>query len=124
LINLFPDAESGELLGLRVKDVVFGEQLTTNQVKGKTGEGRIPLVACTSYLAAWLNQHPQRSRPTAFLWPARNESYAAASTPFMHRSVVKMLQTTAKKAGVNKRANPHTFRPLGPRIWLKKAFQY
>ncbi|MDO8634125.1 MAG: tyrosine-type recombinase/integrase [archaeon] len=103
-------ARVGEVLGLEIKDVVFGDQLTSIQVKGKTGQRRIPLVACTSYLAGWINLHPFKNNPRASLWPARRESHFQSERPIAHRVVIDMLRATAKYAGIKKRVNPHTFR--------------
>lgn len=38
------------------------------RVTGKTGDRRIRLVASTLSLQAWINEHPAKNDPDAFLW--------------------------------------------------------
>ena len=103
-------ARMGEMLSLQIKDVTFGEHLTSILVKGKTGQRRIPLVVCTAYISDWINMHPFRQNPEAFLWCALYSGNRRPDKQLCYFSVVKMLRNAAKKAGVNKRVNPHTFR--------------
>ncbi|MDO8427948.1 MAG: tyrosine-type recombinase/integrase [Candidatus Diapherotrites archaeon] len=103
-------ARIGELLGLEIKDIVFGEHVTSITVKGKTGQRRIPLVACTNYLANWLTIHPFKKNPSAPLWPALYESAHTTLEPITHTTARKLLRVIAEKADIKKRVNPHSFR--------------
>ncbi len=58
----------GELLTLQIKNVSFGEHVTSFIVAGKTGQRRVPLISSTSYLSMWLSMHPFKDNPNAPLW--------------------------------------------------------
>ncbi|MFH1237505.1 MAG: tyrosine-type recombinase/integrase, partial [Candidatus Aenigmatarchaeota archaeon] len=58
----------GELVGLKIKSVVFKDNnLVHIQVTGKTGYRPIPLVSSVPYLSTWINNHPTRNDPEAKL---------------------------------------------------------
>lgn len=103
----------GEILPLRIKDIQFGEQITSIMVDGKTGARRIPLVSATKYLATWLNMHPLKDNPDAPLWVKsvnRNKESKGEVQELSHSGIRKMLKTTFAKANVSKKCNPHQFR--------------
>jgi integrase/recombinase XerD len=60
-----------EILDLKIKDIAF--KTTSNYqyaevlVNGKTGSRPIPLISSIPYLKDWLDSHPQRCNPKAFL---------------------------------------------------------
>jgi integrase len=60
-----------EILGLKIKSIVFkttGEhQYAEILVSGKTGTRHIPLFSALPYIKDWLDSHPQRGNPNAFL---------------------------------------------------------
>ena len=103
-------ARVSEILSLQLKDITFGEHLTSIQVKGKTGQRRIPLYVCTAYISNWINIHPFKDNPEAYLWCTLYSPNWKANESIGRRLTVQMLRNVAKKAGVNKRVNPHTFR--------------
>ncbi|MDO8427667.1 MAG: tyrosine-type recombinase/integrase [Candidatus Diapherotrites archaeon] len=113
-------ARLGEMLSLQIKDVVFGEHITSISVKGKTGQRRIPLVACSSYLSNWINQHPFKDNPEAMLWTSVRKTYSDTENSMNPRTIKKMLEHTAKLAGIKKRINPHSFRHARATILAKK----
>jgi integrase len=63
-----------EILNLRIKDIVFkttGDyQYAEVLVNGKTGSRSIPLISSIPYVKDWLDSHPQRGNPNAFLIPS------------------------------------------------------
>jgi integrase/recombinase XerD len=63
-----------EILDLRIKDVHFkvvgNYQYAEVLVNGKTGSRPIPLINSIPYLKDWLDDHPQRGNPNAFLIPS------------------------------------------------------
>jgi integrase/recombinase XerD len=63
-----------EILGLRIRDMRFKTSGTSQYaeivVNGKTGNRSIPLFAAVPYVKDWLDDHPQRSNPNAFLIPS------------------------------------------------------
>lgn len=98
----------GELLTMRIKHVSFDENLTRITVHGKTGMRRVPLIDSTPYLAEWLENHPSRDDPDAFLWVGMGT--VGRGEYLKYPAARKMLTQVAKKANVKKRVNPHNFR--------------
>ena len=63
-------ARPHEILGLRIKDVVFktvdgGKQYAEVLVNGKTGSRHIPLIQSIPYIKDWLSDHPSRNNPNS-----------------------------------------------------------
>jgi len=100
----------GELLSLRVKNVSFDQYGATLRVTGKTGDRRVRIISSAPALASWLEHYEGAKDPEAVLWPPRSNNNHATNLAAMHRSVYKILETLAKKAGINKKVYPHLFR--------------
>jgi integrase/recombinase XerD len=98
-------ARAGELLSLRLRDVMIDRYGAVILVKGKTGERRIRLIQSVPDLQLWLNIHPLRLDRDAPLWPSRWTKEPITVAHF-HRLLVKY----AKAAGLNKRVHPHLLR--------------
>jgi len=98
----------GELLSMRIKDVSFEEPACAIRVSGKTGSRRILLVNSTPYLANWISHCANKNDPQAFLWACIGTKNR--NKVLKYNSVREMLISTAKKAGVKKKVNPHMFR--------------
>ena len=98
----------GELVAMKIKDVVFDKYGVQAFVNGKTGPRRIRVIACTPALAFWIDYHPQKSNPDAVLWTSfgRKKASALLSPAW----VAKLLKVLARKAGITKRVYPHLFR--------------
>jgi len=96
----------GELLSLRRKQLHGHPHGFRVTVQGAKGSRRLLLIASASYLTAWLNQHPRADDPQAPLWVSAD--YRAA--PLNYATVSAIVKTTAKRAGISKRVNPHNFR--------------
>ncbi len=96
----------GELLALRVGDVVIRERSGTLTVRrGKHGQYRqVPLTsAVRKALAAYLDTHPERENPDASLWWGQRG-------PLKDRSaVLRVLRKYALAAGLED-FGPHTLR--------------
>jgi integrase/recombinase XerD len=74
-----------ELLKLRIKDIVFktaenSTQYAEIQVNGKTGNRTIPLIVCIPYVKDWIDDHPQRSNPHAYLFCGLKKNFGRALT--------------------------------------------
>ncbi|MCL4343441.1 MAG: tyrosine-type recombinase/integrase [Nitrososphaerota archaeon] len=94
----------GEILPAKIGDVSFDDMGAKIRVSGKTGGRTERLITSVPLLSQWLDQHPGKGNPDAWLWE---------SLPGKHLSYVKlrvMLKRTAKRAGVKKRIYPHLFR--------------
>jgi integrase len=68
-----------EILGLRIKDVVFrmagDRQYAEVLVNGKTGSRCVPLINSIPYLKDYLDDHPQRTNPNTYLIFGSGKSY-------------------------------------------------
>ncbi len=101
----------GELLTLQIKNVSFGEHVTSLVVAGKTGQRRIPLISSTSYLSIWLSMHPFKDNPDAPLWTKIVDKWHPQSMEALsYKGAQKMLRVAFRKAGIRKRPSPHLFR--------------
>jgi hypothetical protein len=75
----------GELLKLRIRDIVFktaenSTQYAEIQVNGKTGNRAIPLIVCIPYVKDWIDDHPQRTNPHAYLFCGLKRNFGRALT--------------------------------------------
>jgi integrase/recombinase XerD len=98
----------GELLTLRIKNILFDENGAVLLVNGKTGQRRVRIIASAPLLSAWLNNHPFREKPDAPLWTVIGTKNH--NQPLTYPSVATQLRKIAKRAGVRKKVNPHAFR--------------
>jgi len=98
----------GELINIKLCDIIFGENCTTIIVNGKTGMRRVPLIHCVPYLKDWLNQHPLRSDDNAPLWVCTGRKNFGK--PIMPNPMRSKLKIIAKRAGIKKRIFCHLFR--------------
>jgi len=98
----------GELLSLRIKHVQFDEYGIILIVNGKTGSRRVRVLKYVKELSEWLDIHPLKKNPEAFVWitlenPKRNSALS-------YTTVSLLLKSLAKKVGITKPVNPHAFR--------------
>ncbi len=102
----------GEFLPMKLKHVTFDKYGTLLRVTGKTGDRRIRMVASTLSLQSWLNEHPTKDNPEAYLWckipTPNNPKWKMNYLTYDHIS--KHLKELAKKAKITKGVNPHAFR--------------
>ncbi len=98
----------GEILPMRVRDVVFDGTDLLCRLGGKTGTRVEYIVKSASLLSQWLDTHPFKDNPDSSLWLNLNNnnrherwSYAACK---------KALKMLAGRAEVRKKVNPYVFR--------------
>lgn len=96
----------GELASLRIKHVVPHPHGLRLIVDGKTGPRRVLIVSAAPCLSEWLNMHPRKSQPGAYVWVAQDCRRQRLSYP----RVYDILTTAARRAGIAKPVNPYTFR--------------
>lgn len=97
----------GEMAGVCIKHLIFdanGVVLTIPD--GKTGPRRIRLIFASSYLHTWLDCHPLKNDTDAPLFVSHRIPYPRISDAELY----VQLQRIAKRAGIKKRVNPHSFR--------------
>ncbi len=102
----------GEFLPLRLKHVNFDKYGVILNVTGKTGDRRIRLVASAFALQRWIEEHPQKNNPEAYLWckiPSPNNP-KWKNNHLSYGFICRLLRELAEKAGVKKKVNPHAFR--------------
>lgn len=98
----------GELGTLQLSNISFDEYGVVIIVKGKTGSRKIRLIASTSYLINWINIHPFKNNKDSPLWVGvGTKGYRKQMSYSGMRTQIKEI---AKRAGINKRCNPHLFR--------------
>lgn len=97
-----------ELLTIRLKNVHFDDYGAVLRVSGKTGDRRVRIVASAPSLATWMDMHPWKNDPECPLWLSR--ASRRILLPFNYSTANILLRRLAKKAGLNKRVNPHLFR--------------
>lgn len=96
----------GELAGIKLKNVAFDQHGAQLTVKGKTGPRRIRIIASVSYLADWINKHPLKGDPEAFLWITNT----CKNNPVPYQGFKSILLRIRERAGIKKKVNPHNFR--------------
>jgi site-specific recombinase XerD len=98
----------GELLEVKIEDVHFDSDKSYFDVsKSKTEPRRIFIFDCVRDLKAWMNQHPHKNKPDAWLFTrvrrGRKESWSS-------QSVLEMVKRVAVRAGMKKKVWCHLFR--------------
>jgi len=103
--------------GLRLKDVDLTNEilmLNTDRegLKGAAErDRRRPLFGAKPYLEKWLDIHPLRDDPDAYLFVGDpDHHYTDLAQPLCQGTIRRMLEGTADRANVTKPVNPHNFR--------------
>jgi integrase len=99
---------ASELLGMKIKNVQFDDKGAVIIVFGKTGSRRIRLVSSVPYLSNWLEHHPYKDNPEAPLWVSIGSKNHAEQIKY--HCLNARLRKIAKRAGIQKKVNPHMFR--------------
>lgn len=94
----------GEIGNLAYRHVSFDDDGAVLYVHGKTGFRPVRLVYAAYYLRQWLASHPLKGNPDSPLWVNRMRKQLS------HQRLYELLKSTARKAGLSKKANPHNFR--------------
>jgi len=101
----------GEFLGMKIKNVQFdqyGAVMVVGNRGGKTGSRRIRLVSSVPHLSNWLEHHPCKGDPEAPLWVGIGSKNSGRQ--IMYHCLRAMLRKIARRAKIQKRVNPHSFR--------------
>ena len=115
LLSLLYDsgARIGEIVGLKVKDLVFDEKGVKLILDGKTGQRLIRLLmpTCHSNIKAWLKAHRYGDKGEAWLFPRLRQSRETNEQSHISPERVRqLLNKLASKVGITKRIYPHLFR--------------
>ncbi len=98
----------GELASMDIKNVEFDDVGCVITITGKTGPRKVRIISSTPFIAAWINMHPLRNDRNAPLWV--NFGWKNKNKPIKYKVYGKLIKRLVAKAGIKKRANPHTFR--------------
>ncbi len=102
-------ARIGEILPVtlhnQIVDDEYGAYLI---VDGKTGKRRLRIINSMPYLNMWRENHPYKKDKKTALWV--RVGTRKANKMVSYHTIWRMLSATAKKAGIDKRINPHSFR--------------
>jgi site-specific recombinase XerD len=96
----------GELMTLKLKQVTFDKYGAVFMVNGKTGVRRVRIISSNNLIGQWLNVHRGRNNCESYLWGR----IAKPNEMLSYQMFIKLIRIIAKRAGVNKRVNPHSFR--------------
>ena len=96
---------SAEARFLRIRDVTFERELALLRVNGKTGQRTVPIYKTAPWLHMWLEQHPLRNDPDAYVFiVAPWKPY-----PYASNSLEQMVRRLGEKVGVQG-LHPHMLR--------------
>ena len=110
----------GELLTLRIKDLMFDEYGGLIAVTGKTGYRKVRIVGNSiAELQAWLDYHPERNNRDAPLFcQVDGES---RGEQMQYDQVHSVFTKTAKRAKIKRRIYPHLYRHTRSTILASKV---
>ncbi|MCW6158351.1 MAG: tyrosine-type recombinase/integrase [Thermoplasmatales archaeon] len=110
----------GEIINMRVKDLSFDEFGALLKVTGKTGFRQVRIIGDSiAYLRAWLDNHPQRNDPNAFLFCNLSERISGRNLTYA--DVYSIIRQTSRRAGIKRRIHPHLFRHTRATILASKV---
>lgn len=100
-------ARRGEQLSVKLKNVKLDEYgAVIIFPEGKTGARRVRLIFSAPYLREWLKDHPRKDDREAPLWCTLDMKMNVLSIT----GLVNVFNRAGKKAGIEKKVNPHSFR--------------
>ena len=101
-------ARVGELLNMKIKDIDLQNTPGHARLLGKTGTRIVPLIFSVPYLARYLDSYTSK-KPDSPLW-RKIGVWSNSTDPLDRAGVARVLEKAAKRAGISKRVNPHSFR--------------
>ena len=109
LIDTHYDAGTriGEILSLQIKHVKVVSNGVILSVDGKTGARPIMVLECLPTLSLWLESHPEKGNPEAYLFP--NMKHIWKGNKLSYAGSVRVLKTACKDAKIRP-VNWHLFR--------------
>lgn len=101
-------ARIGELIDLKIKDVVFKENMAYVSIYApKTSEARtVPIIESVPYITKWIEKHPNRKDNEYIFVNVGKKSGQVLS----HGGVSRILEKIKEKTGITKPCNAHQFR--------------
>ncbi|MDI6807061.1 MAG: tyrosine-type recombinase/integrase, partial [Candidatus Aenigmarchaeota archaeon] len=96
----------GELLNMKIKDIVFDQYGCYILISGKTGWRRVRMLDYSKKLLRWLDTHPNKNGGDAWVWISLGNSRQVISP----NAVNAILKNLSKRVGISKPVHPHAFR--------------
>ena len=98
----------GEICTLQWSQITFYNTHASVHLSGKTGKTRVvPLYTSHVILRRWRDQYSGGTpKPTDLVFPSK----LGCSKPLWYNSVQYMIEQAAKRAGIERKVNPHIFR--------------
>ena len=97
---------AGELVGIRLKDIIYDDKGFKIKVEGKTGKRTAFVIDSEPYLRELLNDHPYKENLEAPLFI----NYKQHGRQLVPRAFSNIVKEVSKRAGINKRVYPHLLR--------------
>ena len=88
--------------------MIFDQYGAVLMLSGKTGDRRVRTILSGPALAEWMNDHPNKDDPESPVWLVIGDRNHGQ--PLMYEPARLILRRLAKRAGIKKKVNPHTFR--------------
>jgi len=98
----------GEIGSLQIGKIEFDKYGTVINVNGKTGPRKLRLISSTPHIASWLKFHPFKDDKKAPVWICTGNTHHNQTMKYSAISV--LLKRLFKKAGIDKKSNPHFLR--------------
>ncbi len=98
----------GEIINLKIKNVVSDDYGVILTVSGKTGMRKVRLINSSNILILWLNNHPYKNNPDSNVFVSF--SHRTYGKKLTSKGIYDVLQKLAKRAGIKKKVHPHLFR--------------
>lgn len=100
----------GEILSIKIKNIEYGsDDLVRLYVEtGKTGGRVVLLIPSVPYLMNWINNHPSKEEKESYLFVGLDKRNYG--NQLAYSSVNVLLYKVSKRAGIEKKCNPHAFR--------------
>jgi site-specific recombinase XerD len=98
----------GEILPMKLKQVEDRKNEIEITVTGKTGTRALLLDFSIFYVRQWINSHPDKNNPEAYLWCHVNDWGREGHIEY--DTMLKNLKRIGQKAGITKRVYNHAFR--------------
>jgi len=98
----------GEFLGIKIKHIEKNDYGLKIMLYGKTGSRRILLISSASLLSEWLEVHPEKDNPEAWVWCGIG--YTNKGKMLSYPATKKLIKDLCLKIGIKVRIYPHLFR--------------
>ena len=103
-------ARIGEVLNIKLSDIVFDEYGARVTLFGKTGARVIRVIASAPAISNWMNHHPTFDGKNKDIWLFCSLNRRAPGVQSDYFYFNKLLRVAKERAELNKPVNPHHFR--------------